>query len=118
MTKRMMTTTLIAVALLTVAGVLGQRAIAAPLGQASTTSGTQQPSMMPDMMKMHQQMMAEMKADNIKLAELAKQMNAAQGGAKLDATVAVVNELVRQHQAMADHMSKMSEHMMGGMMKK
>ncbi len=67
---------------------------------------------------MHQQMMADMKADNAKLADLAKQMNAASGNAKLDATVAVVNELVRQHQAMADHMSKMSEHMMGGMMKK
>jgi hypothetical protein len=117
-TKRLMVTMLIAVALLTVGGLLGQRAMAGPQSQASTSSGSQQPSMMPDMMKMHQQMMADMKADNAKLADLAKQMNAAPGDAKLDATVAVVNELVRQHQAMVDHMSKMSEHMMGRMMKK
>lgn len=117
MAKRLTITTLIALAL-TLGGLVGQRAIAAPHGQTSTSSGTQPQSTMPDMMKMHQEMMGQMKADNAKLADLAKQMNAAQGNAKLDATVAVVNELVRQHQAMVDHMSKMSEHMMGGMMKK
>jgi hypothetical protein len=117
MTRRLMVTTLTAVAV-TMGGLVAQRAIAAPQTQTATSSATPQQSMMGDMMKMHQQMMDEMKADNIKLADLAKQMNAAHGDAKLEATVAVVNELVRQHQAMADHMSKMSEHMMGGMMKK
>jgi len=68
---------------------------------------------MQDMMKMHEQFMAEMKAEDAKLTELAQQMNAAKGDAKIDATAAVVNELVRQHVAMTDRMGRMS-HMMGG----
>ncbi len=118
MAKRFMGMALITLAL-TLGGLVGPGAIAASRRQTSTSSATQQQSTMPDMMKMHQQMMAQMKADNAKLADLAKQMNAAQGSARMEATVAVVNELVRQHLAMADHMSKMSEAMMGGgMMKK
>jgi hypothetical protein len=113
MAKRFIGTAVIALAL-TFGGLVGSRAIAASRGQTAASSATQQPSTMPDMTKMHEQMMAQMKADNAKLAELAKQMNAAQGTAKVDATAAVVNELVRQHLAMADHMSKMSGAMMGG----
>ena len=78
-------------------------------------------SSMPDMMKMHEQMMAEMKASDAKLDALVKQMNAATGDAKVNAVAAVVSELVRQHKAMHEHMGQMHQQMMGGrgmMMKK
>lgn len=79
---------------------------------------TQQPQPgMADMMKMHEQMMAQMKAGDAKLDALAKDMNAAAGNAKVNATAAVVNELVRQHKAMHEHMGQMHQQMMGrGMM--
>jgi hypothetical protein len=77
--------------------------------------GTSQPQPgMQDMMKMHEQMMAEMKANRTTLDALAKEMNAASGGAKVDAIAAVVNELVRQQNAMHDRMGHMHEHMMSG----
>ena len=98
-----------------------RQATAAPQTQPATAT-TQQPSpsQMPDMMKMHEQMMADMKAGNAKLEELVTHMNAAKGEAKIDATAAAVTELVRQHTAMTDRMAQMSQHMMGGrgMMKK
>ena len=128
MTKRLTLTTLTTLVFLSLtfgAQWTGQ-ATAAPQSQPSTASAQQsspsqmQDMQMQDMMKMHQQMMAEMKAGNAKLEELVKQMNAAKGEAKVDATAAVVTELVRQHTAMTDHMGQMSQHMMGGrgMMKK
>jgi hypothetical protein len=73
-------------------------------------------SNMQEMMKAHQQMMAEMKAGDGKLDELVTQMNAAAGDAKVNATVAVVSELVRQQKAMHERMGHMHEHMMRGMM--
>lgn len=73
----------------------------------------QQPSM-PDMMKMHEQMMAEMRAADAKLDALAKDMNDAKGDAKVNAVAAVVNELVRQHKAMHGRMGQMHQQMMGG----
>jgi hypothetical protein len=66
------------------------------------------------MMKMHEQMMAEMKAAEAKLDALVTDMNAATGDAKVTATAAVVNELVRQHKAMHGRMGHMHQHMMGG----
>lgn len=75
-------------------------------------------SSMQDMMKMHQQMMADMKAADTKLDRLVQQMNAASSAEKLNATTAVVTELVRQQKAMHEHMAKMHEHMMSGMMMK
>lgn len=72
---------------------------------------------MADMMKMHEQMMAEMKAGDAKLDALVKDMNAAAGDAKVSATAAVVNELVRQQKAMHERMGQMHQQMMGrGMM--
>jgi hypothetical protein len=91
-----------------------------PPAQGSQPPG-QSPSNMPDMMKMHEQMMAEMKAADSKLDALVKDMNAAKGEAKVDALAAVVTELVRQHKSMHDRMGQMHEQMMGGrgmMMKK
>ncbi len=71
----------------------------------------------PDMMKMHEQMMAEMKANDAKLDALVAQMNAASGPARVDAVAAVVTELVRQQKAMHQHMGQMHGQMMGrGMM--
>jgi hypothetical protein len=71
----------------------------------------QPPSSMPDMMKMHERMMAEMKANDAALDALVVQMNAATAPAKVDAVAAVLNELVRQQKAMRQHM----EHMHGMM---
>ena len=73
----------------------------------------QQPSMQ-DMMKMHEQMMAEMKAGDAKLDALVKDMNDAKSDAKVNAVAAVVNELVRQHKAMHGRMGQMHQQMMGG----
>jgi hypothetical protein len=74
----------------------------------------QDPANMQDMMKMHEQMMAEMKAGNAKLDALVRDMNAASGGAKINAVAAVVNELVQQHKAMHEHIGQMHQQMMGG----
>jgi hypothetical protein len=75
-----------------------------------------------DMMKMHQQMMAEMKAADAKLDQLLSRMNAATGDAKTSAMADVVNELSRQQKAMHERMGTMHDHMMMGgrgmMMKK
>ena len=72
---------------------------------------------MAEMMKMHEQMMGEMKVGDAKLDALIKDMNAAVGEAKVNAMASVVNELVRQQKAMHDHMGRMHQQMMGrGMM--
>ena len=78
--------------------------------------GTVQPPQanMPDMMKMHEEMMAGMKADDAKLDALLKDMNAAAGNAKVNAVAAVVTELARQQTIMHGHMSQMHQQMMGG----
>lgn len=81
----------------------------------------QSPANMQDMMKMHEQMMAEMKAADTRLDALVKEMNAASGDAKVNAVAAVVTELVRQHKSMHERMGQMHQQMMGGrgmMMKK
>jgi hypothetical protein len=81
----------------------------------------QAPSNMQDMTKMHEQMMAEMKAADSRLDALVKDMNGATGDAKVTAMAAVVTELVRQQKSMHDHMGQMHQMMMGGrgmMMKK
>ena len=63
----------------------------------ATWGGAQQPQPnTADMMKMHEQMMAQMKAGEAKLDALVADMNAASGSAKVDAVAAVVTELVRQ----------------------
>ena len=74
----------------------------------------QSPSNMQDMMKMHEQMMAEMKTADSKLDALVKEMNAATGDAKVNAVATVVAELVRQHRSMHERMGQMHQQMMGG----
>jgi hypothetical protein len=93
------------------------------LAQTSpATPSQQQPMSMQDMSKMHEQMMAQMKAGDTRLESLVNEMKAAKGDAKVDAVAAVVTELVSQHKAMHDHMGQMHQMMMGGrgmmMMKK
>jgi outer membrane murein-binding lipoprotein Lpp len=62
---------------------------------------------------MHEQMMAEMKANDATLDALVAHMNATAGSAKVDAIAAVVSELVRQQKAMHQHMGQMRAQMMG-----
>ena len=79
------------------------------------------PNPPPDRMKMHEQMMSEMKKADATLDALVNQMNGATGTAKVDAVAAVVAELVRQHKAMHSHMGEMHHQMMdgrGGMMRR
>lgn len=87
----------------------------APSAQAAQP----RPSNMQEMMKMHEQMMAEMKAADSKLDALVKDMNTATGDTKVNAVAAVVTELVRQQKSMHDRMGQMHQQMMmGGMMMK
>ena len=113
--------TLLVFALAFSAGVLNLAtglAAQAPSPQGSQSRG-QTPSNMQDMMKMHEQMMAEMKAADSRLDALVKDMNAASGEAKVNAVAAVVTELVRQQKSMHDRMGQMHQQMMmGGMMMK
>jgi hypothetical protein len=82
--------------------------------QAQPPASSAQPQSMQDMMKMHEQMMAEMKAADAKLDALVRDMNAANGNAKVNALAAVVTELVRQNRSMHEHMGQMHQGMMGG----
>jgi hypothetical protein len=69
---------------------------------------------MSDMSKMHQQMMADMKAEQAKLDALVQKMNVANGNAKVNAMADLLTELVREHGAMADRMGTMNNEMMRG----
>jgi hypothetical protein len=83
---------------------------AGPVQQSA--QGTQMGMPMQDMMKMHEKMMADMKASQAKLDDLAKKMNSATGEAKVSAMAELLNELVRDHRMMGDHMGTMHQHMM------
>jgi hypothetical protein len=89
---------------------------AEPALQTPAAQGTVQESQsrMREMMKMHEQMMAEMEAADAKLDALVMAMNAAVGDAKVNAMASIVNELVRQHKAMHGRMGQMHQHMMEG----
>ena len=82
--------------------------------QHEGTTAQQAQQGMPDMMKMHEQMMAEMKANRARLDTLTKEMNEASGSQKVDAIAAVVNELVRQENMMYERMGQMHGQMMSG----
>lgn len=91
----------------------GEAAAAGPQ-TAPPQGGQAKPDMaaMGAMMKMQEQMMAEMKAGDARLDALVKDMNAATGPAKITAMSATLTELVRQQKAMHDHMGHMQ--MMSG----
>lgn len=69
---------------------------------------------MPDaqMAGMHEKMMAEMKAIDVKLDALVTRMNAAKGNAKVDAMAELLTTLVGQHKAMHAGMAQMQDQMM------
>ncbi len=69
------------------------------------------------MMAKHHAMMDKMKAMDTKLDSLVKSMNEAKGTKKIDATAAVVGELVAQRKAMRETMESMMPMMMQHMMK-
>lgn len=87
-----------------------------PAGQKKMTMDCEQ------MMAAHQKMMGEMKSMTARLDDLVQKMNAATGQAKVDATAAVVSEMVTQRKAMVERMENMhgmemqhmGEHMMAG----
>jgi hypothetical protein len=68
------------------------------------------------MMGEHDRMMADMKAADQRLDGLVAKMTAASGQAKVDATAAVVTEIVAQRKTMRDGMMQMHGGMMGHMM--
>jgi hypothetical protein len=61
---------------------------------------------------MHEKMMADMKAMDVKLDALVTKMNRAQGAAKVDAIAETVTAMVSQHKTMHDGMMKMEGQMM------
>ena len=70
------------------------------------------------MMKMHQQMMAEMKAADSRLDALVKDMNAANGDATVNAVAAIVTELISSAEVHARSDGQMHQQGGGGMMMK
>ena len=78
---------------------------------AQTTAG---PADQADMMKRHQQMMADMKKADSELTALVTRMNAATGNEKVDAIAAIVTELARRQASMHERMGQMHMMMMGG----
>jgi len=80
----------------------------APAPQQSGMSGMQ----MPDMMKMHEKMMADMKTEQVKLDNFVTKMNAATGTAKVAVMADLLTEMVHEHQMMADRMGAMHQQMM------
>jgi 3-hydroxyisobutyrate dehydrogenase-like beta-hydroxyacid dehydrogenase len=90
-------------------------ALSVGFGPAQLTNAQSHPSQgMPGMMSMHEQMMADMKAADARLDQLIKDMNAANGNAKVTAMAAVVSELVAQHKSIHEQMGQMHQQMMGG----
>ena len=74
------------------------------------------PAMCQAMMAEHSQMMAEVKAADQRLDGLVAKMTGATGQDKVDATAAVVSEIVAQRKTMHEGMMKMQQGMMSHMM--
>lgn len=68
-----------------------------------------------EMMAQHDKMMAEMKSADERLDGLVAKMDAASEQEKVDATAAVVSELVAQRKTMRERMMGMHQKMMGHM---
>jgi len=99
-----------------VASVHAQSAPATPaVAQAPHTMAGQAPGMaMSDaqMMAMHEKMLAEMKASDVKLDAVIAKMNTATGAAKVDAVAEALTAMVAQHKSMRDGMLQMQNQMM------
>jgi hypothetical protein len=70
---------------------------------------------MPEMMKMQDKMMADMKASQSKMDQLVTKMNAATGDAKISVMAELMTELVREHRAMSEGFGSIDQQMMGRM---
>lgn len=93
-------------------GAYGAAAQATATATQQTGQGMQMGMSMQDMMKMHEKMMADMKAEQAKLDELVKKMNSATGDAKLGVMAELLTEIVRDHRTMGERMDTMHQHMM------
>ena len=108
---------------LSVAAFVGLMLLAVPLAAAGEQAppappvGAAAQSQMPamNMMKMHEQMAAEMKANDAKLDAVLQALSTAKGDARIDALTAIVNELARQYRAERTHMNEMHQAMCGHM---
>jgi hypothetical protein len=87
-----------------------------PAQQQPAKPSTDMSSKCQAMMAEHDKIVTDMKAADQRLDDLVAKMNAASGQAKVDATAAVVTELVTQRKIMRDRMMKMQDGMMGHMM--
>jgi CII-binding regulator of phage lambda lysogenization HflD len=122
MKSKMISTYVLAIAL-----VAGLTTTALGAQQSQSKAGTQpkagQTGMMSrnmadhckQMMSMHSQMMADMKAMDTTLDQKVAAMNAAKGNAKVDAMAAVINEMASQRKQMMSKMSGMQDQMMAHM---
>ncbi len=86
------------------------RAEAALVAEEQAPPANQMPSQA-GMTKMHEQMMAELKAADTRLEQLVADMNLATGDAKVAALAQVVTELVKQQKATHAHMTTMCAQM-------
>lgn len=93
-------------------GAFGSAAQATATATRQTGQGMQMGMSMQDMMKMHEKMMADMKAEQAKLDELVKKMNSATGDAKVSVMAELLTEIVRDHRTMGERMDTMHQHMM------
>jgi hypothetical protein len=112
---------------LSVAGFVGLMLLAGTFTVPLAAAGEQTPPAPPvgaaaqskmlamNMMRMHEQMAAAMKANDAKLDAVLQTLNAAEGAAQIDALVATVNELARQYKAERAHMNEMHQTMCGHM---
>jgi hypothetical protein len=98
----------------TASAIAQQAAVPPPHGETSgKMAGMGDQGM--QMMAMHEQMMADMKASGAKMDLKVAAMNAAKGAAKTDAIAAVINEMVSQQKEMMAKMATMHGQMMGHM---
>jgi len=112
-------------ALIALAAALGTTGALAQQNQpkpAEPSAGAQSAMMGPEMgdrckqmMAMHNQMMADMKAMDASLDQKVAAMNAATGKAKVEAMAAVINEMASQRKQMMAKMTSMQDQMMAHM---
>ena len=117
--RHIVTTALVGGMAVAISASPGLAAQAPPMHQHMATQKAAPPSDMAAkcqaMMADQEKMMAEVKAADLRLDGLVAQMNAATGQPKVDATAAVVSEMVAQRKAMRDGMMKMQPSMMAHM---
>lgn len=89
----------------------GKQAVSSPSGMMSGNMGDR----CKQMMAMHTQMMADMKAMDASLDQKVAAMNVAKGNAKVDAMAAVINEMATQRKQMMAKTSSMRDQMMAHM---